>query len=126
MTREQFDALGDWMSHIANHACDKIDHPLLHVSYMEAKEILVGSPMEAQSLEDLTEGLGKPLRLNPMSSAPRDGTYVVLFGLYDGEVLMSAVVRYDGGSWSDYFDDSVHYDEGELAGWLPRPLPATA
>lgn len=63
--------------------------------------------------------------LLPMSSAPRDGKYVLLFGDsgYMTTPFKCAVCKYDAEfrphrPWIDHADNAF---EGEPVGWLPLP-----
>lgn len=67
-------------------------------------------------------------KLRPMDTAPKDGTYILLFGPsgYTTTPLRCEVCRYDARyrprqPWIDYANDSFLDSGDPPVGWLPLP-----
>ena len=68
------------------------------------------------------------MKINPMSTAPKDGSFVLLFGDsgYVTTPLRCEVCRYAPSyrprqPWVDYANDSFLDSGGPPVGWLPLP-----
>jgi len=72
----------------------------------------------------------KPAEIQPMETAPKDGTYILLFGDsgYINTPLRCKVCKYDPdyrlfGPWLNYANDSFLDSGGPPLGWMPLPEP---
>lgn len=109
---------------------EKVDEALAHLATTDNIKVreLVSSKIGSLVIEHVESLLFKVSSLRPIETAPKDGSYVLLFGLggYTSTAWRCEVGQYDGRykmPWRNHSNDSFT-DGGEPPiYWMPLPSP---